>query len=289
MRRGDWRKILGSTALIALLSCPQAWANGNEAQDLVAPYGHFPMAIGPASGPFTTHYLISETTGSGGTVNVKCFNDQIQRVGPAAGTTVTLAPFEMEAWDPVSLGLTADLNYTGFGFCYFAQTSLSGDDFAVSFLAGVSEGRNLITTNNSVAIMSDTAQHHASIQDANIPYWTQEGSWTTYVLLVDPTATGRNLDMNIYNSAGTLVGTWSAPGSPGLAPRDLDMTTIVDAAPGTAGHFGHADINPSGAIVAGAGYMGWVAGLNFTSLQAFMYPIPLDKDDIFDLTSGDRP
>lgn len=66
MRRGDVRKILGGSALIALLSCPQAWANGNEAQDLVAPYGHFPMAIGSASGPFTTHYLISETTGSAG-------------------------------------------------------------------------------------------------------------------------------------------------------------------------------------------------------------------------------
>ncbi len=288
MRRGDVRKILGGSALIALLSCPQAWANGNEAQDLVAPYGHFPMAIGSASGPFTTHYLISETTGlTGGIVNVKCFNDQIQRVGPAGGTNIALAPFALQVFDPVSLGLTVDVNYTGFGFCYFAQTGL-GDDFAVSFLAGVSEGGNLITTNNSVAIMSDTAQHNVSNQDANIPYWTQEGSWSTFVLLINPTANLFDIDMKLYNTAGTLLGTWIPGGTPALAPRDLDMTTIVDAAPSTAGGFGHADINSSSAI--NRGYMGWVAGFNFASLQAFMYQIPLDKDDIaFPLGPGDRP
>lgn len=288
MRRGDWRKILGAAALIALLTCPPAWANGNEATDLVAPYGHFPWAAGAATGPFTTHYLVSSTTGVvGTTVNVKCFNETIEPVGPVGGTTITLAPFEMEVWSPVSLGLTPHVDFTGFGFCYFAVTG--GDDIAVTFIAGISEGNNLITTNNSLAIMSDTAQSDVldgiGIADANIPYWTNEGSWQTYLLFLDPTATGTDLTMDVYNPAGILLGTWSAGGTPDLAPRDLDFTSMIDAVPATAGAWGHADI-----ATPDRGFMGWVAGVNLVSFQAFIYPIPLDKDDISTpLGVGDRP
>lgn len=281
---------LGLVLAVVLLSLSSAWASGNESTDLVAPYGYLPMAAGSAPGPLTTHYLISSTTGLGATVNVKCYNDTIQRVGPPAGTTVTLAPFQMQAWDPVSLGLTSDPSFSGLGFCYFAQVSVFGDDFAVAFLVGISDSNNLITTNNSVAITADTAQFLVSYDDANIPYWTEEGSWDTYVLLVGPRATGADVNMDVYNPAGTLLGTWNAPGSPGLAPRDLDMASIVGEIPGTAGAWGHADVNAGGSPV-GFGYMGWVVGLNNTSLQAFMYPIPLDKDDTEDLGSAitDRP
>ena len=277
--------VLGLASTALLLSQSPAWANSNEASDLVAPYGYLAMSAGSAPGPLTTHYLISSTTAFGATVNVKCYNDQIQRVGPAAGTTVTLAPFAMEPWDPVSLGLTADPLITGLGFCYFAVTA--GDDIAVSFLVGISDGNNLITTNNAVAITADTAQSNLSDDDANIPYWTEEGSWDTYVLLVSPRATGSDLDMDVYNAAGALLGTYSAPGIPGLAPRDLDMASIVGEIPATAGGWGHADLDAAGA--AGFGYMGWVVGLNNASLQAFMYPIPLDIDDVNPLVSGDRP
>ncbi len=287
MKRADFmKKILGGTALIVLLSCPQAWANNNEARDLVAPYGHFPLATGAATGPFTTHYLISSTTGSGATVNVKCFNDTIQRVGPVGGTTVTLGPFEMEVWDPVSLNLTPDVNFTGFGWCYFAATV--GDDIAVAFIAGISVGGNLITTNNSLAIMADTAQSQVTDGcgggdcDANIPYWTKEGSWNTYLLAISPTTTGTNATMDVYNPAGVLLGTFTFPGTPDLQPRDLDFQSIPDSV-GTAG-FGHADIS-----AADRGFVGWVAGLNFVSFQAFMYPVPLDKDDTDSLGPADRP
>lgn len=268
-----------------LLPLSPAWATGNEATDLVAPYGHFDMAAGSASGPLTTHYLISNTTPLSSTVNVKCYNDTIDRVGPALGTDITLDAFEMEAWSPISLGLTSHIDYTGLGFCYFAS---SNDDIAVSFLVGISEGNNLITTNDSVAITADTAQSNVSDDDANIPYWTEEGNWDTYALLVSPKATGSDLDMDVYTAAGALLGTWAAPGFPGLAPRDLDMASIVGEVPGAAGGWGHADLDAGSAPV-GFGYMGWVIGLNNTSLQAFMYPIPLDTDDTDPLTASDRP
>ncbi|GEM_PF-3594107 len=279
--------LFGLALAAVLFSGSPVWANFNEASDLVAPYGYLAMSAGSAPGPLTTHYLISSTTSVGATVNVKCYNDQIQRVGPAAGTTVTLGSFAMEPWDPVSLGLTGDLLFTGLGFCYFADTGV-GDDFAVSFLVGISDGNNLITTNNAVAITADTAQSNVSGDDANIPYWTEEGSWDTYALIVSPKATGSDLDMKVYDAAGTLLGTWAAPGTPGLAPRDLDMASIVGEVPGAAGGWGHADLDADSAPV-GFGYMGWIIGLNNTSLQAFMHPIPLDKNDTTALGSGDRP
>lgn len=280
--------LLGLVLTALLFSGSPTWAidGGNEASDLVAPYGYLAMSAGSAPGPLTTHYLISSTTGLGATVNVKCYNDQIQRVGNPAGTTVTLAAFAMEPWDPVSLGLIGDPLFTGLGFCYFAEAG-GGDDFAVSFLVGISDGNNLITTNNAVAITADTAQSNVTDDDANIPYWTEEGSWDTYVLLVSPKATGSDLDMRVYDAPGTLLGTYSAPGFPGLAPRDLDMASIAGEIPLAAGGWGHADLDAAGAV--GFGYMGWVIGLNNTSLQAFMYPIPLDTDDTAPLSGSDRP
>lgn len=288
--------LLGLVLTVLLLPLSPAWANGNEASDLVAPYGHFDMAAGSASGPLTTHYLISNTAdsilgGTSATVNVKCFNDTLERVGPAAGTDITLGPSEMAVRSPISLGLI-DSFFTGLGFCYFAVTS--GGDIAVSFLVGVSEGNNLITTNDSVAIMSDTAQGQViespggfpfpDISDANIPYWTQEGSWNTFVLALNPTATDTDLDLDVYRTDGFLLGSWSGIAVPGLEGRDLDMTSIADAVPAAAGGFGHADIHSSD-----RGFMGWIVGFNFSSLQAFMYQIPLDKDDISQLVAGDRP
>lgn len=279
-----------------LLPLSPAWANGNEASDLVAPYGHFDMAAGSAPGPLTTHYLISNTSddfisGPGPvTVNVKCFNDGITPVGPAAGTNITIGANQMEVHSPVSLGLTSDLDYTGLGFCYFAVTS--GGNIAVSFLVGVSEGNNLITTNNSVAIMSDTAQSQVTepgiifdSADANIPYWTEEGSWQTFILALNPTATDTNMDIDVYRSDGFLLGTWSGTfGPPDLDARDLDFTRMADAIPATAGGFGHADVTSSD-----RGFMGWIVGINFTSFQAFMYQIPLQDDDTSRLVAGDRP
>lgn len=257
-----------------------AWANGNEATDLVAPYGHLDMAAGSATGPLTTHYLISNTVGTTSTVNVKCFNDTLDRVGLAAGTTITLTAYEMEVWSPVTLGLTSDPFDTGLGFCYFAVTDASPDDIAVSFLVGISENNNLITSNDAVAITADTAQSHVTDDDANIPYWTEEGSWDTYVLLVSPKTGSADVDLDVYDAAGNLLGTWTGVATPGLEPRDLDMASIVGEVPAAAGGYGHADVGlHTGPPPAGFGYMGWVIGLNNTSLQAFMYPMPLDRDD----------
>lgn len=273
------------TALVFLLPAfsPLALANegapknNSESRDLVAPYGYFPMALGPAPGPYTTHYLISNADPTAATVNVKCYNDGAVRVGPAAGVNISLPAHNMAVQDPVSLGLTTHPSFTGFGWCYFAETA-GLSEVAVTFLVGVSVGGNLITTNNSRVIASGSAQNMVTSADANVPYWTREGSWNTYIVALNPTTTSRTFSLFAYNTGGTLQATWS----PGLAGRDMDLGSMI--AIGPAAVFGHADID-----VSGRGFVGWVSGLNFSSGQAFLYSIALDKDFVSDLVAADRP
>ncbi len=267
--------------LILATAVPSVWAGPNEARDLVAPYGHFPVVVGSASGPFTTHYLVSSTTVTGATVNMKCYDDGEDLLAPTAGTTISLGAFDMDAiWLSSVSGLTTDPHFSGYGWCYFAVTS--GDDVAVTLIAGISDGNNLITTNNSLAMMADTAQSKVTNYDANIPYWTNEGSWDTFLLAINPTATNRNITMNVYDASGSLLGTWTGLLG-GLGPRDLDFVSIPDAVGATG--YGNADI-----AMSGRGFVGWVAGVNYASFQAFMYPVPMDKDDVSaPLAPGDRP
>lgn len=275
--------LLGLALLAVLFPHSPAWANNNEAEDLAAPYGYMPIVVGDTPGPLTTHYLISNGDTSAATVKVTCYNDVIQRVGPAAGTTITLTAFGMEVWSPVTLGLTTDLNFTGLGFCYFAVTA-GGPEIAVAFLVGISDNENLITTNKSLAMMSDTAQGQVGGSDANIPYWTNEGSWETFILPINPTGVGTDLTLNVYTPGGAVLGTWNSPGTPDLEPRDLDFASISGVVPAAAGLYGIADIDTTDSK-----FMGWMLGWNSWSLQAFMYPVPLDSDSTTSLDSGDRP
>jgi hypothetical protein len=268
---------LGSVALLLLLSAPGAWANGNRALDLVAPYAYFDWAVPPATGPYTTHYLITNPRPGATTVNVKCYDSNGVRMGPLAGTTFVIAPDTIAWADPVSLGLTTTLGFDGFGWCYFAGS----DYFAVGFVAGISVGGNLITTNNSRAIISGTAEHMVTTLYASIPYWTKEGSWNTYFLALNPTATSRTLTTNAYSPAGALLGTWIAT----LSARDMDYGPLADlvGVPAYAS-WGNADIT-----VSGRGFAGWTAGINFASYQAFFSSVPLSSLWVSELGAGDRP
>lgn len=112
------------------------------------------------------------------------------------------------------------------------------------------------------------------------------GSWSTFIVAVNPTTTDATpFTMDVFNTAGVLLGTWAGE-SGNLVDRDMDLTSVVDAVPASAGGFGMADID-----VTGPGFVGWVVGFNGASGQAFIYPIPLDKDDTATLSSlvGIRP
>lgn len=257
---------------------PLALANSNENEDVAAPYLHFAAPLGAATGPYTTHFLVSSMeTASTVNVNVKCYNDSSQRVGPAAGTTIPVAFHGLGViWLTSLPGVTTDPLFTGIGWCYF--TSNTSYDIAVSFLMGISVGNSLIATNNSVGIVADTAQGMVSNSDANIPYWTNEGSWVTLLLALNPTATARTMVMSVYNAAASLLSSGAIVGF--TAARDMGVA-LISASSGT---FGVADID-----ITGRGFAGWILGFNVASYESFMYQVPLDSTDTSRLISTDRP
>ncbi len=234
--------VLGS-ALIFLCGGTLAWSaegadvrirphNNAQGDDLVAPYGHFPSSGGGAPGPWSTVYTVSNTTSTATTVNVKCYNEFAQRVGPAAGTTFTLTAFNMNFYTPEALLLTTDPLFNGFGWCYFAVTA--GDSISVGVgtgMRGIAGNTTIFGSNNSRAIAMDTAQRMVTIDDGSVPFWTKQVSWTTYLLSINPTTTSRNLTVNVYDDNNVFQGALNTT----LSPRDMDILVISNVGAATFG------------------------------------------------------
>jgi hypothetical protein len=271
-------------ALVLVLSVSPAVAGPDENPDLAGVYLHLPLALSGATGPLTTVFYISNTTSNSLTVNVKCWNDLVQRVGAAAGTNVSLGAFDIDVKTPSSLGLTSDPHFTGFGHCYFTSNSSSGD-FAVAIAIGVQGSaagsggvEALFSSNASLMIGTSTAQANVSDDDANVPMWLGS-NWLTVLFLIDPTPTNfGDANVDIYNVGGALQTSLSL----NLQSRDMETFMLT----GAAAH-GNADVGRSSGTA--RGYVGWVYALNKTSFEAFLYDLPLDNDDVSPLTSADRP
>jgi hypothetical protein len=291
------QSLLASAAgVVAVLLCllggvtPVA-AGPDETTDLAAMYIHLPIGIpGVATGPYSTVFYVSNTTSASTTVVIKCYNSTFDRVGPAGGTIVSLGAFDVDIFNPVSLGLTTSPFFDGVGWCYFARTV--GDDFAVAFALGI-QGTNpagpplfhpIFTSNATVAIATGTGQASISDEDGNAPLWVGGSNWATFLIAVNPTTTTfGTLVVNVYGTGGNFLGTASDT----LSPRDLDVYTLS----GFGGTDGTADVGRAASPFV-RGYMGWVLGLNLVSLESFLYNLPLDKDDV--ATAGplggpDRP
>ncbi|MBI5612158.1 MAG: hypothetical protein HY942_03680 [Gammaproteobacteria bacterium] len=252
--------------------------NNAQGDDLVAPYGHFAFSGGGAPGPWSTVFTVSNTTSTATTVNVKCYNEFTQRVGPAAGTTFTLTAFNMNFYTPEALGLTTDPLFSGFGWCYFAVTA--GDSISVGVgtgIRGIAGNTTIFGSNNSRAIAMDTAQRMVTTDDGSVPFWTKQASWTSYLLSINPTTTARSLTVNIYDDNNVFQGALVTT----LSPRDLDMLVISSVG---AAAFGTADVK-----INGRGFVGWVAGFNSASLELFLYGVPLYEFETSALAAGDRP
>lgn len=286
---GLWLIGLGSLGVSAT-----AFANPNEGRSLVAPYVYVPASAPGIAGPYSTEYWVSATTGFATMVNIKCYNEFATRIGAAGGVTVDLTDgfglnnFDTDTYTPVTLGLTTDPSFTPRGWCWFQN--VSGDDFAVSVAMGFGNGQGAIFTNNNSRLVSmDTALASVTDDDANIPYWARTGGgeaggggWESYLIALNPTTTSLTLTVNVYDSTGVLVGSNPLDGvSAGpLGARDLDVY-LLGTAGGGATTFGNADMTSGTAI--NRGYAAWVLGINYASLESFMYAVPMDKDDILSI------
>jgi hypothetical protein len=277
-------------ALVLLLSgfSPGVFANPNEGRSLVAPYVYVPASIPGIAGPYSTEYWVAATTGSATMVNIKCYNEFATRIGAAGGVSVNLTDgstnFDTDMYTPVTLGLTTDPGFTPRGWCWFQY--VSGDDFAVSVAMGFGNGQGAIFTNNNSRLVSmDTALGSVSGDDSAVPFWVRTGGgestgggWETYLLALNPTTTSLTLTVNVYGTAGTLVGSDPLDGvsfNP-LGARDIDIYLLGTAGTGTTTR-GNADLTSG--FSSTRGYAAWILGINYVSLESFMYAVPMDEDD----------
>jgi hypothetical protein len=261
----------------------RAAAGPNETTDLVAMYAHIAVGVGGATGPFTTVFYLSNGLPETVVVNVKCFNEIGQRVGPGAGDNVILIAFESEVRTPVTLGLTTDPNFTGLGFCYFAG---NGEDFAVTFALGI-QGDDaagpvhpLLASRASLAIGASPAQAMVSNDDALAPLWLA-GDWATFMIIVVPTGIiQEGFTVDTYTRTGGFV----ASDTRTLVARSVALYNVS----ANVGVERHGMVNISKSVLA-RGYMGWVYAVNGVSFQALLYDIAMDKDDVSALGAADRP
>jgi len=271
--------------LLVLLGATPAAAGPDVSTDVAAIYAHVPFAAGGATGPFTTVYVVSNATSATANVNVKCFNSATARVGPAAGTDIVLGAFSSQSVTPVSLGLTTAVGFDGLGFCYFARTL--GINFAVTFAMGI-QGNNppgftvhpLGASNASLAIGTGNAQADVTQNRATAPVWLGS-NWITFLFVVCPTAAGFGpMRVDVFDTAGKLLGSPTAV----LSGRGVAVFSLS----AFGGQQGTATVNRLENIA--RGYQGWVYGFNLNSFQAFLYDLPLDRDDVgAPLDVVDRP
>lgn len=272
--------LCGSTVLWATeaTDVPLRPQNNAQGSDLVAPYAHFAFSGGGAAGPWSTVYLVSNMAATSKTATIKCYNDTSVRIGPAAGTSVFLSAYNLSFFTPEALGLTTDPAFTGFGWCYFAT---SNNTIAVGVgtgVRGIAGNPTIFGSNNSRAIAMDAAQAMVTTAFSNLPFWTKQASWASYLVSINPTTTSRTLTVNVYDDAAVLRGNTTPP----LSARDMNLLEI-SALGGTA-TFGGAEV-----LISNRGFVGWVAGFNSASMELFFYGVPLFDGTTSFLEVGDRP
>jgi hypothetical protein len=271
--------------------------------EVVAPYVHLPVAIAPATGPLSTIFLIRSPKAALVPVQVQCFNNFSQFVGPSPQPAfVDLAPLQTFMLTPDDL--TSNPNFTGVGWCYFS----SADKFSVDVAWGLYGGprgttgfdglpdftdMRMFSLNSSVGVavavgQATVAGGGQAITGApipgvgNVPLWVG-GNWVDVLVLVNPTASSGSVSVDVFNCAGC---------SPMPAP-----TTVPVPLPARGmglvflSNFAGAFPNGNATISSGATccFVGWHWAINPTTRQAMFREVSLDRGTTRFLLPADRP
>jgi hypothetical protein len=249
---------------------------------------HVPLGGGSF---FTTNHVFTASEGGNTTVNVKCFNESSQRVGPVAGVNVELgATGQLSQQTPGTLAVTSDPLFTGLGWCWARNTN-SGLDYNVLTTIGsttdLSPG-GLLNSAGSTLIAANTGLAEISQNVGGIPYFTTSGGAATYVFLVNPLPTARSVSLQLFSAVGTAQG---PPLVRNLTGRDIDVLQIPDVfGLATPPASGSVTITNVGAVVAGLGYTGWIIQVYPTGGGRVVFTaIGLDGDDRAFLSPANAP
>jgi hypothetical protein len=240
---------------------------------------HVPLGENMA---FTTNYVFTANDGAPTTINVRCFNDTSQRVGPQAGVNIELnSTGQVRHVTPAELGVLTDplFTATGIGWCW-TNNNASGLDYNVQITIGATSElgpSGILNSPNSTAVGTNTGLGDTSRNVGGIPSFTTIGGVENYVFLLNPTNAALTVNLQLFDAAGTLQGAVLVRN---LSARDLDVVRIPEAfgltTPPTSGSL---RLSMTPALPAGtSGYTGWFLQPRPIGGRMVFVPIGLDGD-----------
>lgn len=244
---------------------------------------HVPLGGGSF---FTSNYVFAANESGPVTVNVKCFNESSQRVGPPFGVNVELnSTGQLSQQTPTTLGVTTDPLFTGLGWCFASNIDENGFSFNVLHTIGLTSDLTiggLLSSPGSTLVAANAGLEIMSTNRGGIPYFnTSVGAGATYAFLLNPVDATAQVSLQLYNAAGVAQG---PPLVRSLSPRDIDLLIIPGA-------FGLGTPPVSGTVqITGDfvhGYLGWI--IQVGSGKILFTAIGLVPEDAIPLTQSDAP
>jgi hypothetical protein len=243
---------------------------------------HIPIGGGQI---FTSNFVFTATENAT-TVNVKCFNESGNRIGPLAGVNIAFsASNQVSQQTPTTLGLVADpLFASGTGWCW-ANGSPAAANFNIQESHGVATDLTpggILNTGGSTFVVHSPGAAETTDTSAGVPFWTTAGGAQHYLVLLNPLAASAAVNVRLFDTNGIAQGTGSLART--LNPRSLVALTVPTS-------FALATPPTSGSIrvTQSAGkYVGWYLQV-YANGKAVFSQIGIQFVDAFRLLVADAP
>ena len=263
---------------------PDSVLAGNMFREQALFLAHIPLGGGQF---FTTNYIFTSTEGPG-SINLKCFNDAFQRIGPPAGVNVPLpATGTVAQHTPTTLGVTADpLFASGAGWC-FADTIVGSNDFNSQITVGVTTDLTvggILNSPSATFIGHNTGLGETSRLFGGDTFFTTANGALHFLVLVNPYTTTTTLQLQLFDVTGNQQGSTISRTLNGrafvslLVPAAWGLTT-----PPTSGN-----VRITGANTVGQGWLGWYLQV-YPNGRAVFNSVGLDGDTIDQIPAAAAP
>jgi hypothetical protein len=243
---------------------------------------HIPIG----GGQFFTSNLVFTATENATIINVKCFNESGNRIGPLPGINIAFsAANQVSQQTPTSLGVTADpLFASGSGWCW-ASSPGAAFDFNVQATYGATSDLTpggILNSPGASFIGHSPGSAETTNNLAGVPFWTTAGGAQHFLVLLNPSTVASTANLRLFDTSGTAQGTGFLTRV--LNPRSMVVLTVPSS-------FGLASPPISGSIrdVVGPGkHLGWYLQV-YPNGRAVFSQIGQDGDDAALLGIGEAP
>jgi hypothetical protein len=275
---------IASAVLLGLLMvlAPSSALAGNMWTQQALLLVHIPVA-GTGGQVFTTNYMITATEAPV-TINIKCFNDASQRIGPIGGVNVPLSATGQVAFHtPTTLLVTTDPLFTGQGWCW-ATNIVNDEEYNVQTVIGLTGSlvpNGILTSATSTLVAANTGLAETSSEHGGLPYFTTGPIVQNFLVLVNPLTVGRNLTIQLYDTNGVPQGTALLRS---INARGMQVLQVPSA-------FGLPTPPASGSVTIiadGNGYLGWIVQVLGSNRLLFTV-VGLDEQDLTLLPPASAP